>query len=547
METSKNPSVLVIGSGPVGLIAANLLAARNINVRIVTKELSPRPVEQSRAEGNHARTLALYERLDVLQDAYAQGRPQHGAVFHRGDKRLGTVGMDDPHSYYPGLLLGQARVERFLEARLLRAGVVVERGWEMTALSQVEDKASAILQNVSSGEIRVIDAPYIVACDGGKGNARTLLGATFEGETDTVQYALADVLISSAEVSYDDDMHVWLSPMMMLARLEGDYWRAVAPTSPEKPLPDTPESVVSTIQDHFDKNEVGIKIHSPRWTSMFRVNTRRVNRMRWKRIFLAGDAAHVHSPMGGQGMNEGMQDALNLVWKLAEVLQYGDNETLLDTYDSERQPMIENLLKETHEMTKFVEVPEKPLAVLRDLALIAGTHVEALHPLFRKQFTGATRNLRESSIVSDSDEADFPGGAVEAGDRAPDAQGLLDSDSAMPCRLFSLWKASHRHELLIFVGESETGEQRQALSEIARAFEDSYGVSRIRARVVTRSGPRGSNFLLDSLSDLHNRFGVKNECLYLVRPDGFVAFRSAALRAEALADFLQEKYGWRKL
>jgi 2-polyprenyl-6-methoxyphenol hydroxylase-like FAD-dependent oxidoreductase len=542
MTESTAASVLIIGAGPVGLMLANLLAQHGVDCRIVTKEPSPRPIEESRAEGNHGRTLALYERLGVLGEAFAQGRFEHSVVLHQGDRRLASFEMQDPQSFYPPLLLTQTRVERILEARLLKAGIIVERGWELTALGQTEEEALATLQQITTGESRTPKATYVAACDGGRSTARSLLGATFEGDSSPTQYALADVKVSTDGEPYDDSMHVWLSPFMMFARVEGEYWRSVAPTDPDH-RPDTPDAVLSALQTKLYENGVKLTLHSPRWTSMFRVNTRRVNRMRWGRIFLAGDAAHVHSPMGGQGMNEGMQDALNLSWKLAAVLKQSAADRLLDTYDAERQPIIKALLRETEEMTRFMERPASFVTALRNVAIKAAVNIRPLQPLIRDQFTGASRNMRSSELVSDPEPHAFPGAAPRPGDRAPDAQGLFADGRREARRLLTLWEDAHTHELLMFVGKSETGVRREALSTLAGQIEHRHA-GRLRAHVVSRSGSGTANFYLDSLSDLHRRFGADTECAYLIRPDGFIAFRTESLQPETLTAFFQQKYEW---
>jgi len=543
MSEVESTSVVVIGAGPVGLTLANLLAGHGLGVRILTQDAAPRPVEHSRAEGNHARTLAVYERLGVLGEALTQGRFVHSAVFQDGDRRIGTVDMDDPQSYYPGLGLGQARVERILAARLERADVAVEWGWTLTGLEQSDQYATATLLNAATDHTLSLRAPYVVACDGGNSTARKLLNASFAGDTSDIQYALADAQVIPSGEPYDDDMHMWFSPMMMLARLDGDYWRAVAPTDATKPLPDTPEAVLAAIQDRFDQNGVGMRIHSPRWTSMFRVNTRRVAQMRHGRIFLAGDSAHVHSPAGGQGMNEGIQDALNLSWKLAAVLDHGASDALLDTYDSERQPFIKDLLKETKTMTRFLEGTSTPLSLLRTAAITAVTHLGPLQPVLRQRITGSGRRLQNSVLIADPDGRRFPGKAPRPGERAPDARGLFADAHDHARRLFTLWEGFHGHELLIFAGEHETVARCEALSTLAQDIEARCGRQRLRARVVTRSGSGTGNYYLDSESDLLRRFRARTECLYLIRPDGFIGYRSASVNPDCVPEFLREKYG----
>jgi 2-polyprenyl-6-methoxyphenol hydroxylase-like FAD-dependent oxidoreductase len=535
--------VLIIGAGPVGLTLANLLISQGMSCLIVTNEATQRPIEQSRAEGNHGRTIALYERLDVLEDAFAQGRPLHGATLHEGDRKLGHITLDNPHSYCPGaIILSQARVERILEHRLEKVGGTLERGQELIALEQAQDGVQATLRS-STGETQTVSATYLVGCDGGRSTTRKLVGATFEGESSPIQYALADVEVNFPGAPLGDDLHIWLSPLMILGRLEGKTWKVAAPTNPDISLTDTPEAIVTAIQEKLDQNGVAAKLHSPRWTSIFRISTRRVNQMRFGRVFLAGDAAHVHSPMGGQGMNEGMQDAVNLAWKLVAVLQGNAKQTLLDTYGAERQPIIEAMLKDTSDMTQILEMPDSPLSKLRNLALSIATSLAWLQPVIREQFAGATRNLRKSSLVFDPDAKGFPQNAPHPGDRAPDAAGIFAEGLGESRRLFTLWRNSYQHELLLFAGEDENQPQRATLSALALAIEERYR-GRVRAWVVTRSGKGSGNFLLDSTSDLHNRYEAEKECLYLIRPDGFIATRTLVPKQESITKFFHEMYGW---
>lgn len=478
--------VLIVGAGPVGLTLANLLTSQGVTCRIVTDETTQRPVEQSRAEGNHGRTMALYERLGVLKEAFAQGRPLHGAVLHDGDRRLGKMILDDPRSYYPGaLILSQARVERILEHRLEQFGGSLERGQEFVALEQTNDVIQATLKSVT-GETQTVSANYLVGCDGGRSTTRKLLGAAFEGESSAIQYALADVEVDFPGEPFNDDLHIWLSPLMILGRLEGKTWKVAAPTNPDIPLTDTSAAIVAAIQDKLDQNGVKAKIHSPRWASVFRISTRQVDRMRFGQVFLAGDAAHVHSPMGGQGMNEGMQDAFNLAWKLVAVLRDGANDSLLNTYDAERQPIIAAVLKDTYDMTQILEMPESPLSKLRNLALSVATNLEPLQPVIREQFAGATRNLRKSPIVFDPDVKLFPKNSPHSGDRAPDAAGIFANGLGESRRLFTLWQDSYQHELLLFAGENENEPQRAALSALAYALESRYLATGVDAKVTSR-------------------------------------------------------------
>ena len=537
--------VLIVGAGPVGLTLANLLHAQGTPFRIITEETAQRPVEQSRAEGNHARTLALYERLGALSDVFAASRPLHGATLHGSGNAtvLGRIVLDDPESYYPGaVIFSQARVERMLEARLTAAGVTVERGATLTTLTQDAAGVHATIQQ-TEGESETVTASFVVGCDGAHSVTRKQVGATFSGASSDIQYALADVSARFAGDMLSDDLHIWLSPLMIMGRIESGTWKVAAPTDPAQPLPDTPESVVGVIQEKLRSNRVAVELHSPRWTSMFRIGTRRVDAMRYRRVFLAGDAAHIHSPMGGQGMNEGMQDALNLAWKLSAVLNGDAPDTLFDSYDAERQPIIAGVLRDTSAMTRLMELESAPLVRLRDAALAAATHINALQPAIREGFTGATRHFRNAVTVADPDTDWFRPSSPHSGDRAPDADGLFANGVLTPTRLYSLWAHCHRHELLLFAGTDETEMSRAALSAQANDLEAAYR-GRLRARVVTLSGSGIGNFYGDSRGDCHDRYGAASACLYLMRPDGFVGFRAATTNTDDLHLFLKAQYAW---
>jgi Arc/MetJ family transcription regulator len=360
----------------------------------------------------------------------------------------------------------------------------------------------------------------------------------------------------------DDDLHLYLSPLTLLGRLESGTWKIAAPVPAGVTMTEDPSSVLAVLQAGVDRHGIGAELHSPRWTSRFRISTRRVDRMRVGNVFLAGDAAHLHSPVGGQGMNEGMQDAQNLAWKLALVLRGHVDESLLDSYDAEREPIIADVLADTSRMTRLVEMPEGVGATLRDKVIAAATRVAALQPLLREQFAGSYRDIRHSPLVAedtpsvlDSLRAHFGGGTVRpnpsdaavafrgaarAGDRALDVDGIVADAQGTPFRLFASREDFFGHELLVFAGDVVDAKRVAALQDMARNIGVRHG-GRVRAVVITKTPTAGAWH--DSTGELHRRYGARYECLYLVRPDGFIAFRAQPATAEPLEAFLRERYG----
>ncbi|GAB3523624.1 FAD-dependent monooxygenase [Phytohabitans suffuscus] len=337
--------VLVVGAGPTGLALAAHLAADRVRVTVVDRAADR--AHESRALAIQPRTLEVLAGLrdgtgpdpdrSVSQRLVEAGnRMARLRVHTRG--RVATVPMSDldfPGTAYPFLLvLSQARTERILAEHLAAAGVEVRRRVALTGLTQTPDGVECALRG-PDGREETVRARYVVGCDGAHSTVRRLAGIEFTGSTYPQAFALADLEADGVERGA---AHVYLSaggPLFFFPLEQPATWRLLVmlPASTS----DTPR--LDELQALADDHTGGaVRLRDPVWLTDFRLHLRAATAYRSGRLFLAGDAAHIHSPAGAQGMNTGIQDAANLAWKLAAVLRGGPAE-LLDTYEAERAPV----------------------------------------------------------------------------------------------------------------------------------------------------------------------------------------------------------------
>jgi 2-polyprenyl-6-methoxyphenol hydroxylase-like FAD-dependent oxidoreductase len=357
-----NPQVLVIGAGPVGLTLAMELARYGVRVRIVDKNAGR--TDKSKALAVWSRTLELLERAGCAGSFVAAGLPGRGANMYSGDRRIAHIALDQIHSAYNfALMLPQSESERLLEQHLASLGVRVERQVEATAFKDDGDGVDVTLRHADGGT-EALRVDWLAGCDGAHSLARHGLGLQFEGDTLQSDWMLADVHVKGLP-SPADEVAVWLHHEGLCAvfPITPGRYRVIADggaSQGERAADPTLEQM----QALFDRRGPGgVTLGEPIWLSGFRINERKVREYRAGRVFLAGDAAHVHSPAGGQGMNTGMQDAINLAWKLALVCRGTlPAEPLLASYSPERSAVGDKVLADAGRLTQAATL-RNPLAV----------------------------------------------------------------------------------------------------------------------------------------------------------------------------------------
>ncbi|NOG74123.1 FAD-dependent monooxygenase [Roseicella sp. DB1501] len=344
--------ILVVGAGPVGLTLASELARYGVPVRIVDKAATR--TDKSKALVLWSRTLELLDRGGNSGAApfVAAGFRAEAVNMVASDRVIGRVGMGEVRSPYPyGLMLPQSETERLLEERLSSAGVTVERCVELASFTVGEDGVEAVLRH-ADGQEEMTSAAWMVGCDGAHSAVRHGLGAPFVGETLNSDWMLADIHMRGYPFPDSEIAVYWhRDGVLIFFPISPGRYRVIA-DMPASGADHSPSPTLEEVQEVMDRRGPPDLVASdPIWLAGFRINGRKVASYRWGQVFLAGDAAHIHSPAGGQGMNTGMQDAFNLAWKLALVVRGTCGEHLLDSYSPERSRVGDEVLKATGRLT----------------------------------------------------------------------------------------------------------------------------------------------------------------------------------------------------
>ena len=348
-------AVVIAGGGPTGMMLAAELALAGIDVAIVERRASQELVG-ARAGGLHSRTIEVFDQRGIADRFLSQGQVHRvGISFYH--TRLDISDFPTRHSYYLGL--GQQHIERILAGWVDELGVQIYRGREVTGFAQSDTSVEVALSDGTS-----MLAEYLVGCDGGRSVIRKAAGIEFAGWDPTKSWLIAEVQITEEPAwGFREDA----TGAHAIGKLEDDQGMRVVLTEQqlniggEPTLSDLSEALVAVYGTDYGA-------HNPTSISRFTDITRQAVAYRDRRVLLAGDAAHVHPPMGGQGLNIGVQDAVNLGWKLAQVVQRTSPESLLDTYHAERHPMADRVLRYTMAHVALQRTDERTKALGETLA-----------------------------------------------------------------------------------------------------------------------------------------------------------------------------------
>jgi 2-polyprenyl-6-methoxyphenol hydroxylase-like FAD-dependent oxidoreductase len=347
--------VLVVGAGPTGLMLANQLVRRGIRTLIIDRHAGPSL--ETRALGVQARTLEIYSHLGIVDRALELGKRGTGGNIWADGQRRARVALSDAGEKvtpYPFLLvLGQDDNERIMGDHLRELGSSVQWSTELVSLTQQADSVTAMLK-LSDGSQRNVRAAWVAGCDGARSVVRESCGIEFAGAPYEHVFFVADTEMTGTMVPDEVNVYLFRDGFHLLFPMRGkDHWRIAGILPPA--LRNQPDLKFDAVVPSL-RNEAGaeLSIKSCSWFSTYRIHHRRAMRFRDRRCFLLGDAAHVHSPVGAQGMNTGLQDAYNLAWKLALVVKSQAEPRLLDSYEEERVPVAQALLNGTDRAFRLV-------------------------------------------------------------------------------------------------------------------------------------------------------------------------------------------------
>ena len=574
MENSPDSEteVLIAGAGPVGLTLACELRRRGVSCRLIDK-YAEFPIT-SRALGIQARTLEVFDDMGVVDPIIAQGAAIYGITFLQGERTVATVKLRLDHRARPDqpyrgvVVLNQAKVEEALRERFGFLGGAVERSRELVEFHEEADVMVATVRDAVTGETEQVRAAYLVGCDGAHSFVRKALGLSFEGSAYPEHFVLGDMEAEDGDLPLDTAV-AWLDEQGMLASFpfpEIGLRRLIAVVYPDD-KGEVPEASLELFQRLLAERagDTRVRLSNPVWLSNYRVNRRMVDHYRKGRAFVAGDAAHIHSPSGGQGMNTGIQDAYNLGWKLALVAKGKARSGLLDTYEEERLPVARAVLNQTdtnqrlfisnQPVARFfrerVLIPVMEIPVVTDAIVYRGSELGVNYrgsSLAQSCEVSSTQTVllpkRESERTSLLDRLAFHR-APRAGDRAPDAR-CRDAATGAPTTLFDQFRGPH-FTLLLFGGEMRAEASYAPLLSLARRVEELFG-EEVEARIIVYTDvglatlDRDGSMLLDPDHEAHKLYGAGAGALYLIRPDGYVAFRGRPAAAESLLEHLSRLF-----
>ncbi len=501
--------VIIVGAGPTGLALAGQLIRHKIDFVIFDRRETTTP--HSKAIGVQARTLEIYEQIGLADKLIEQGWIAKKARMIVGGKVRGEADFAQfgkGMSQYPYILIvEQGKHEKLLYDFIKSNGRDVLWQTELETFSQTEAGVTANVKT-ASGAVETIEAKFLVGCDGSKSPVRHALGLTFEGSTFERMFYVADVVI---DWKFENDaLMVFLMKNNLLAffpMVGENRWRIVG-TFPEEFARDEGEALYEEIEAQIKKDsEVDLDITNVNWFSTYKVHTRHVNKFGEGRCFLAGDAAHIHTPAGAQGMNTGIQDGYNLAWKLASVLRGRSSLGLLETYDQERVENAENLLKTTDRFFNLVASPEPILSYLRThiFPYVAGAafSIDAVKKFIFPRVSQIGINYRRSAL-SETDGS-F---AVKAGDRMP----YFEIENAS---VYDKLKEPKFHLLTFFDGENTALGLAESLPDDLADFHE-----------------------LPLYPNVAEIFGVSRTFSVLLRPDNYIGLITEDLSGANLKRYL---------
>jgi 2-polyprenyl-6-methoxyphenol hydroxylase-like FAD-dependent oxidoreductase len=508
------------------------LARHGIACRVIDRLSRPSPY--CRAIGVTPRTLEVWEDMGIARDMIDAGLwlTCMRSIVHGHPASETRIAF--PELPYGELGIPQYETERVLARHLLRSGVVVERGVALTALSQSRHAVDVELKS-ESGNTERTSFRYVIGCDGAHSAVRHAAGIAFEGDAFPMMFMLGDV-----HIAWDLPRGMALRALRLKEGDAPDMFIAIPLPEPGRYRVSTlapPDRAVPTGSDHGIQSESSgptlgdlqrvaddllpdrPRLSDLRWSSLFRISMRLAERYRQGRVFIAGDAAHIHPPTGGQGMNTGIQDAYNLAWKLALVLQGASPESLLDSYEAERRPVGADVVARTRAASEGYGREQRP-------DHLADTQIRISY-----------RGTPWVSSVGDL-------AGLMAGDRAPDAEGLRRQGVGFPIRLFEVLQGTE-HVLLVHLGAAPSLQSSTKLVGFAHDMMSKANRIGRNLRVVgitSAAEPTDLPQVAVYYDRQHGFTDAYGECPVLVRPDGYIGWRGTSLEDPALRTYLEQTF-----
>ena len=512
MNFISNTDVLIVGAGPTGLMMACQLAINKISFRIIDKNADH--TIQSRALVIQARSLEIFDQMGISDKAIEQGKIAKAiGAFFNGKKvlRIAVNKIGKGLTKFPFfLMLEQSHTESILVDFLKERGYEIERGTELKTINQNSDEVVSVLKT-TDGNVETMRTKYLIGADGSHSIVREQSNIPFGGKTYEESLFVLDC---KAEIDLpNDEMYLSFGKTALggFFPLTNGRWRILG--NIPKELEGKEEIAFKDIEKNFaERVQMNVRLYDPQWISAYRSHHRYASTFKEGRCFLAGDAAHIHSPVGAQGMNTGLQDAYNLAWKLALVLKGCAKDSLLDTYTEERISIARNLVRTTDRVFNLVTSGSIFLKTFR--LYIIPIALKLATPFFKKlkifqrfAFKTASEigiNYIKSSLSQNASLGKFPKHAPRPGDRLPfiqfkdETENEVNIQDKLRAKFFCL---------LVF-----SNKMPEEIITVIEPFKDLFSFEVIPFTKQTET--------------LYKRFGIRKNGYYLIRPDMYIAYRS---------------------
>jgi 2-polyprenyl-6-methoxyphenol hydroxylase-like FAD-dependent oxidoreductase len=543
--------VLVVGAGPVGLTMAAALHHYGLTCRIVDKAAVAS--DKSKALVVWSRTLELLANLGLADTFVQTGLKAVGASVYSGGKRISHItiaGVQSPFGF--PLMIPQNETERLLTAHLTQQGLRIERNVEFASFHEEADAVACTLRPTEGhpdGQEESLRVPWLIGCDGAHSAVRHGLNMPFVGDAEPNDWLLADVHIEGPIAK--DEISVFWHRLGVLVyfpitpercRIIADIGTANGPKPPDPTLAE-----VQAVVD--ERGPGGLTLSNPIWLSGFRINERKVADYRRGRVMLTGDAAHIHSPAGGQGMNTGMQDAFNLAWKIALAHRgQGKTEALLGSYSVERSAVGDQVLHAAGRVTTLATLRNPVAQYIRNHVAGVAMSFGFVQDKFKNALCELTINYRHSPLSHDDWHGH--GGDLAAGDRMPDAP-LAPAAGGARTSLFAVLRGT-RHNLLLLpgpLGRDSIAPLLKIAEGVERDFPDVFAAHLIltagTAQPNASATPANVAAWLDVEGRLEQQIAADDRAVIVVRPDGYIGYRGEPADADKLERYL-DRYLVRK-
>lgn len=517
--------VLIVGAGPTGLMMGCELARHGIPFRIIDK--NPARTLSSNATWIQTLTLELLDHIGIADNFLKISNICHAINLYINGKSLVKIPLKYIESLYQFILmLPQSETERLLIQHLEKLKFKVERSAELIDVKQNKNTVKSIIRH-ADGSTETIVSNYLIACDGANSTVREKNKIFFPGEDLTEQFVVSDAEIDS--YMSKDEVHIFFSKNEIFGAfpLGDNRYRITANLH----LPVTRKIYTNhEIIEMAQERAYGTYyVKSVSWVSMFWIHGKVIKKMRDRLIFFAGDAAHIHSPAGGQGMNTGLQDAYNLAWKLALYIKGNAKPSILKSYHAERYPVVNNIVKQTNHYTKMAISDKKFLEKLKQFAKNISKDKTKLTKKIGMNLTQLDIQYKNSSIINYKNTVSVQ--SPRPGQHAPNV--VINESSCLYDYLRNC-----QHNILLFTANAGQNKLKKII-ELQNWLKQNYP-DLIKTQIISEVELDLADIIFDAKRTVHERYHIKTPSIYIIRPDNYIAYCSKNGDPSSLKKFLKK-------